>query len=121
MPASWPAGVRQRFSPDIQIDGPRDTVLETEFDKGRPARRRNTLASPQSAPLRIPALPSDEVAAFETWFTGVLGGGAEPFEMPHPFTGAVRTWAFTGRPMYRVRFVAPSWFSLDLSLDLYPS
>lgn len=121
MPATWPAGVRRSFASDMRFGAPQDTFLVTPFDKGTPARRRNTLASPRSVSLRIPYLPRAELAVFEDWFEDVLGGGALAFEMPHPLTGAVRTWAFEPGAPYETLRVNNRTVSLSLSLSLYPA
>lgn len=122
MPAAWPVTVPQRFAADAEFGGPEDTFLVTEFDKGRPARRRNTLASPERVSLTLAALTGAEVAAFRQWFDLTLSGGAEPFEMPDPATGGLRTFAFAeSRPPFSQRFAGGDRWHLSFSLHRYPS
>ena len=121
MPAAWPAAVPKRFASDMRFNAPQDTFIETPFDKGRPARRRNTLASPSAVSLRIPYMRKEHLALFEEWFATTLGGGALPFEMEHPLTGAIREWAFAAGNPYEWGRVNNHTVSLSLSLVLYPA
>ena len=122
MPATWPPELPVDFAADQRLSGPRDAFLETPFDKGRPARRRNTLASPQTLSARMPYLTLAQFAVFEGWFAGTLGGGALPFELKHPITGAIRTWAFASAASpYEVARVNNRTVSVSFVLDLYPA
>lgn len=95
MAVAWPTTVPQRFDPAAYREtGPRGAFLMTEFDKGRPTRRRNSLASERVVELQLNALTVAELTAFEAWFESVLDGGSQEFEMTHPVTGALRLWAF---------------------------
>ena len=118
MATAWPGTVPQRFALDGQFSGPENSFLVTNFDKGRPQRRRNTLGAPSSVSMELVAITRTELAAFETWYADTLSGGALTFEMTHPIRGDLREWAFAAP--YRITAVSADRFNVALSLTAYP-
>lgn len=122
MPASWPVAVPLRFAPGSRETGPVGAFIETPFDKGRPARRRNSLATPRRMQVRLARVSEEEIAILDDWFEITLGGGAERFEMPHPRTGAVRTFGFMDADQpFQIDHIAGRWSSMTMDLWLYPA
>ena len=124
MPAAWPVTVPQRFDPAAYREtGPRGAFIETPFDKGRPARRRGTLADVRVVELQLNAITVAEKAAFDLWFAKTLSGGAESFEMTHPVTGDLRTWSFANPDApYSIRAMRPGdpRLIVTMTIGLHP-
>ena len=122
MPAAWPVTVPQRFAADAEFGGPEDTSILTPFDKGPPASRRNTLASPERVSLTLAAITREEFAAFDAWFKTTLSGGSETFEMHDPTNGTIRVWRFAeSRPPYSRQYAGGDRWHVSFSLWLYPA
>ena len=122
MPAAWPVTVPLRFAPGSRESGPMGSFIETPFDRGRPARRRDSLAGPRRMPVRLARVSETEIAIVEAWFEGVLSGGAESFEMPHPRTGAIRSFAFADpeRP-FEIEHIIGRWSALTMETRNFTS
>ena len=122
MPAAWPLSVPRVLPIGYSETGPQNAFLVTPFDKGRPARRRNTLAAPRMANVRLVRITHAQLAVFEAWFETTLSGAALSFEMTHPITGAVREWAFaSSEEPYRVTRLSHEFVTVAFDLALYPA
>ena len=120
MPTAWPGTVPRRFRLGANYTGPENSVIETQFDKGRPQRRRNTLAAPSMVSLELVEITYEELAAFEAWFETTLSGGSLTFEMGHPITRVSREWAFPSGTPYTYTQINHERVNVSLNLMLYP-
>lgn len=104
--ASWPVTLPQTVLREGMGESLPDTALRTSMDVG-PAklRRRSTAAvRPITATLNLSLA---QVGYLETFYVSTLEGGALPFDMADPRTGATESFNFTA---------PPSWYPLGAGL-----
>lgn len=117
----WPAEMPQPVYDQIQIGAPAGSVLRNKMDKGPPKQRRRFTASIQPVSLTFEPVTFAAFAAFERFYDEDIGGGALPFDMPHPLTGAPRSFQFNqGGEPWQVIPVGKDALQLKVSLELRP-
>ena len=116
---TWPPTLPQDVRTDFTEAGGA-LILSSPMDKGSPKRRRR---GNKPAILTVGFyMTTAQVATFETFIKTTIKGTAR-FDFPHPRTGAtieVRPVPQGDGDLYRVGYVSPIEWSVDMVLEVMP-
>lgn len=115
----WPEFMPAPVHDPTQITAPTGAAIRSEMDAGPAKQRPRFTAAIQPVSLVFAPLSLSDYEAFEAFYKYDLKNGTQAFEMPHPFTDALRRFRFNVNDAWQIAPIG-SAYQLTATLELLP-
>lgn len=114
---TWPSTLPAKPLANGYNEGFQDTVIRSKVEAGASKARQRYTRLRRLIDVSF-QLSTAQKSAFET-FLGTIGGGALPYNWPHPLTGTAQVVQMTG-PVTGPKYIAPNIWQVSFQLEVLP-
>jgi hypothetical protein len=114
---TWPASLPPKPLANGYNEGFQDTVIRSKVESGASKARQRYTRLRRLIDVSF-QLSTTQKTAFET-FLGTIGGGALPYNWPHPLSGAAQVVQLTGA-INGPKYIAPNIWRVSFQIEVLP-